>query len=318
RRAPLSLDGLPLNDYFSPEIVLSTRTSTGCYWKKCTFCDTDFGVCADRRSLEDLADEMRDLRDRHGVEDYCFIDEAVVPASMERLGASLEQRGVQIHWYANARLETSFTPERLRNLRRTGLTMLMWGLESGSDRIMGLINKGIKLDRRLDILSHSNRAGVWNFCYIFFGFPSETEEEGMQTIRLLLDHREVIHSYGRSVFTLNKQARLQTDPARVGVLEMVADPEELSTTLHYVSATGNGPKQAAELSERCKLMCSVAYGEPLWMYLRFREVIHLYLKRHGREFLREFTFTPEQRERIHGLFSSRARPLTALLGVDNP
>lgn len=55
------------------------------------------------------------------LEDFCLIDEAVVPGQMERPGRNLAARGGGIHWYGNARLEKSFTPERLEALRETGL-----------------------------------------------------------------------------------------------------------------------------------------------------------------------------------------------------
>ncbi|MEW6280466.1 MAG: radical SAM protein [Candidatus Eremiobacterota bacterium] len=319
-RALPSLDGLPLSSYLCPELVLSTRSSKGCYWKKCTFCDTDYGICADYRSAEALAREVEHLKSCYGVENFCFIDECLRPTFMVQFGEVLRQRGLKLHYYGNGRLETSFTRERLQAMVDSGLTMLMWGLESGSDRIMELINKGIRLERRLDILRASAQAGVWNFAYIFFGFPSETREEGMQTIRLLVDNRDIIHSYGRSIFSLGKHARLAEDSARLGIVQYVADPEELSTTLEYRSVSGNGKAQALELGEICKTMCAEAFGEPLWMYLRFREVIHLYLKEHGFDYVAGFRFTDAEREELHRLFAPQAgpRPLAVVLGADNP
>ncbi len=311
-RSMPSLEGLPLKDYFSPELVLTTRTSKGCYWKKCTFCDTDYGVCPDTRSTQDLVDELEHLQRNWGVENFCFIDESLVPRSMERFVETLEQRGLQFHWYGNGRLETSFTPERLARMRQGGLTMLLWGLESGSDRVMQLINKGIKLHRRLDVLKDSSAAGIWNFCYIFFGFPGETWQEGLATIEMIESNTDSIHSYGRSVFTLNKHARLATDPARLGIIDLVEDTEELSANLDYRLASGEGKEQARRLAELCKLRCAQAYGDPLWMHLRYREVMHLYLKHHGREFVAGYRFDPVAKAEALGLCSA------VLVGADNP
>ncbi len=301
-RSRPSLEGLPLQDYFSPELVLTTRTSKGCYWKKCTFCDTDFGVCPDNRSIQDLVDEVEHLQRNWGVKNFCFIDESLVPRYMERVVEAVGERGLEFHWYGNARLETSFTRERMQGMRRGGLTMLLWGLESGSDKVMQLINKGIKLHRRLDILKAASSAGVWNFCYIFFGFPGESWEDGMATIEMIESNTDCIHSYGRSVFTLNKHARLATD--RLGIIDLVQDNEELSANLDYRLPNGQSKEQARRLAELCKLRCAAAYGDPLWMHLRYREVMHLYLKEHGRDFVAGYRFAP--------------RALAALVGADNP
>ncbi|MCE7869162.1 radical SAM protein [bacterium CPR1] len=313
-RALPSLEGLPLADYFSPEPVLTIRSSKGCYWKKCTFCDTDYGVCPDNRSVENLVDEMQALQEKWGVSDYCFIDECIVPRYMERVVDCIEQRGLKVHWYGNGRLETSFTTQRLDRLRQGGLTMLLWGLESGSDRIMKLINKGIKLDKRLEILKNSSDSGIWNFCYIFFGFPSETEEEGLQTIEMIESNTDIIHSYGRSVFTLNKHAKLHTDPSTLGILEMVGDPEELSANLDYRVSDEGAKQRARKLAQLCKFRCALAYGDPLWMHLRYREVMHLYLKRHGRDFVANYRFDPAAKAARLGL--SPDGP--TLVGIDNP
>lgn len=311
-RATPSLEGLRLQDYFSPELVLTTRTSKGCYWKKCTFCDTDYGVCPDNRSIQDLVEELAALQRTWGVENFCFIDECLVPRYMERVVEAARERGLKLHWYGNGRLETSFTPERLTSMHQGGLTMLLWGLESASERVMQLINKGIKLHRRLDILKAASDAGVWNFCYIFFGFPSETWEEGASTIEMIESNTDSIHSYGRSVFSLNKHARLGTDPARLGIVEMVRDTEELSANLDYRMADGGGKEQARQLAELCKLRCARAYGDPLWMHLRYREVMHLYIKEHGRDFVAGYRFDPLAKARALGVSAG------ILVGADTP
>ncbi len=36
-------DGLPLESYFSPELILPVLSSRGCYWRRCTFCDHSYG-----------------------------------------------------------------------------------------------------------------------------------------------------------------------------------------------------------------------------------------------------------------------------------
>ncbi|MBI3929985.1 MAG: radical SAM protein [Armatimonadetes bacterium] len=308
------LAGLSLSSYFSPDLVLSVRTSKGCYWQKCTFCDTDYGICPDIKSTRQLVGEVAHLCKRYGIENFCFIDEAIRPKYMELFSQQLAERGLKVHWYGNGRTEKSFTRERLEKLAQGGLTMLMWGLESGSRRVMGLINKGVDLEGRMGILSDASSAGIWNFAYVFFGFPSETDEEAMETIRMLRDHRDIIHSYGRSIFSLGKHTQLRERAASLGVVERMADREEFSTTLEYTTRGGNERQRAIARADLCKRTCADAQGEPLWMYLRYREVIHLYLKEYGRDFVERFRFSPDRRETLHRMF----QPEEVFAGADNP
>lgn len=318
-RALPDLEGLPLDSYFTPEIVLSTRTSKGCSWQKCTFCDTDFGLEPDVRPVEAVVDEIRLVGGRWGIRNFEFIDECLDPGYMEVLAPRLE--GLGVHFFGNGRTEKGFTPDRLRAMSRAGLTMILWGIESGSERILRLIRKGVDPHRRLDILRDAREAGLWNFGFLFFGFPTETEEEARETIDLLRDHTELLNSYGRSVFTLGKHSKLRTQAEKLGIVDMVEDPQEFSTTLDYRVTRGMTREEALRMADRCRLECAVAYDDPLWMHLRHREVLHLYLKEKGRDFVEGFRFTPDQRANLESLYAPTPEALLAvglLSAADSP
>jgi len=301
RRLP-DLDGLPLKDYFTPEIVLVTRASKGCSWQKCTFCDTDYGIQPDVRPVESVLAEVEHVRSRWGIENFEFIDESMDPAWLAEFSRRLQERGTTVHFFGNGRTEKAFTPERLEQMARAGLTMILWGIESGCERIMDLIQKGVDFHARLDILRAARQAGLWNFAFIFFGFPSETEEEALQTIRLIRDNRDIINAYGRSVFTLGKHSRIRGSARRLGLVDLIEDDQEFATTLSYRVTHGMSREEALRVADRCRLECAEAFGEPLWMLLRHREVIHLYLKEKGRGFMEGYRFPPEERQRLQELF----------------
>ncbi len=320
RRLP-DLDGLPLKDYFTPEIVLVTRASKGCSWQKCTFCDTDYGIKPDIRPLQSLLAEVEMARTRWGIENFEFIDESMDPAWLEEFSSRLLERGTRVHFFGNGRTEKAFTPERLEKAARAGLTMILWGIESGCERIMELIQKGVDFHSRLEILRAARRAGLWNFAFIFFGFPSETEEEALQTIRLIRENRDIINAYGRSVFTLGKHSRIRGSARRLGIVDVIEDDQEFATTLSYRVTRGMSREEALRIADRCRLECAEAYGEPLWMLLRHREVIHLYLKEKGRDFMEGYRFPPEERLRLEEFFSPTPQErldLGVLSDADSP
>jgi anaerobic magnesium-protoporphyrin IX monomethyl ester cyclase len=296
------LDGLPLQDYFCPETVLVTRASKGCSWQKCTFCDADYGIQPDVRPVERVLEEVEHVRSRWGIENFEFIDESMNPVWLEEFSRRLQERGDAIHFFGNGRTEKAFTFERMEQMARAGLTMILWGIESGNKRIMDLIQKGVDFHTRLDILRAARQAGLWNFAFIFFGFPSETEEEALQTIRLIRDNRDIINAYGRSVFTLGKHSRIRGSARRLGLVDVIEDDQEFATTLSYRVTSGMSREKALEMADRCRLECAEAFGVPLWMLLRHREVIHLYLKEKGRDFMEGYRFPPEEYQRLEELF----------------
>lgn len=284
------LEGLPLEKYFTPEIICSIQASKGCYWGKCTFCDTDFGITHDVKDLDRLVSEIKHLRDQYGVRHFQFIDEAIPPETMRRMAERFLAEDLQVNWFTNGRLEKGFTPELLELLHRAGLNLVLWGYESGSSRIMKMINKGIDLRQRHNILRAAAKAGIWNFAYIFFGFPTETEEEAMQTIDAMWKHKDFIHSYGRSVFTLGKHSTLFLKASKFGILDMVEDSEELSCNLFFKAKGGMTEKEAEELMQKCSEICFEKYDSALWFFLRYRENIHLYVSRYGLDYVRKYKF----------------------------
>jgi len=298
------LDGLPLEKYFVPDLAISLQSSKGCYWQKCTFCDTDFGIEPDIKSVDRLIDEMKFLKTSYGISHFEFIDESITPQYMDAMARRIIKEKLDVTWFSNARTELAFTRKRLELYRKSGLVMLLWGVESGSTRIMKLINKGVDFEKRLDILRDSNDSGIWNFAYIFFGLPTETREEAEMTIDLIRDNTDIIHSYGRSIFTLGKHAALKDKAEKMGLVEWIMDDQELSTNMGYRSLSGMTQREVMEMAEICKGACHLQYGEPLWMYLKYREILFLYLSHYGMEFVLNHRFSDEQKRTIYTMYSA--------------
>ena len=315
------LDGLPLQLYFSPEPVITVRASKGCYWQQCTFCDADWGVQPDRRNLESLYSELVMLNEKYGVSTFEFIDESIFPEEMEIFAKMLLSRNFRISWFCNARTEDRLTGDRLSLYSRAGLKMILWGIESGSERIMKLINKGVDFHRRLEILRNASQAGIWNFAFVFFGFPGETRDDALSTINMIVDNREVIHSYGKSIFTLGKHSKISEKAIALGLLKDITDTQKLSSDFSFEEAEGMKRSEVMELSELCKDICFKLFDRPLWMFLRYREIIALYLKQHGVSSMQSHRFTDEQMEEIEYLlnYSTKCQQKQILeMNIDSP
>ena len=276
-----SLEGFPLDLYLTPDIVLSIQSSRGCYWKKCTFCDHDFGQNYNIKDVDRLVEEIKYVQDNFGISHFEFIDESISPAYLKEMSEKVIESGREICWFNNARLETEFTKEALELYYKAGARMLLWGVESGSDRIMKLINKGIDIGKRMSILKDSVESGIWNFAFIFFGFPSETKEDAQKTIDMICSNTDIISSYGRSVFTLGKHTRLRDEPEKFSITKIYKNEEEFSPSYHFETSEGMNAAEISEMAKICSSKCAEAYNGPLWMHLRYREILFLYICKYG-------------------------------------
>ena len=57
-----SLKGFNLKKYLVPEIIMPFQTSRGCYWRKCSFCDHDFGMHYNIKNLDKLVEQIKIFR----------------------------------------------------------------------------------------------------------------------------------------------------------------------------------------------------------------------------------------------------------------
>ena len=284
-----SLDGYDLKAYFTPEIVMPFPASRGCYWRKCSFCDHDFGMYYNIKNIDKLVNEIKTYKEKYGINKFEFIDEAISPNYMEAMSKRFLEEKLDVEFFCDARLEDGFTKEVCELAVEAGLRMVLWGFESGSKKIMKLINKGINVDNRLKILKDAREAGIYNFAFIFFGFPAETKRNAMQTIKVICDNTDIINSYGKSVFTMGKHTKLREAPSKYGVIGETKQVSEFSPTYEY-TAKGMTKEELNDVINLCTKRANEAYGNALSFHLISREILFLYICKYGVDQVCNFKF----------------------------
>jgi len=91
-------------------------------------------------------------------------------------------RRLPIRWTCNSRVDY-VDEDLLRLMKRAGCWLISWGIESGDDRMLQRMRKGISLEQVRQTLQWSRAAGIWNWGYFVIGLPGETEESIRATIR---------------------------------------------------------------------------------------------------------------------------------------
>jgi radical SAM superfamily enzyme YgiQ (UPF0313 family) len=190
-------DGLPLDRYLSLFEMLNPMhrlwsdgrwnkltIAHGCYWKKCTFCDITLDYIAryDPVHADILVDRIEAIVKETGQTGFHFVDEAAPPAGLRALAERLIARGVVITWWGNIRFEKTFTPELAQLLARSGCVAVSGGLEVASDRLLGLINKGVTVEQVARVTRAFASANIMVHAYLMYGFPSETTQETIDSL----------------------------------------------------------------------------------------------------------------------------------------
>jgi len=193
-------DNLPLDQYFSPGLILPYASSTGCYWKKCSFCpETAEGSPYIPLSPQVALNEIDTLNQRMSPALLHLLDDAISPALLKRL--VLHPPG--INWYGFARIDSLLTDlDFCRQLKASGCVMLKLGLESGDQKVLHAMNKGIDISLASKVLKTLKKAGIATYVYLLFGTPSESRAEAEKTLDFTLKHDEAITFLNLAIFNL--------------------------------------------------------------------------------------------------------------------
>ena len=84
----------------------------GCYWAKCTFCDTtlDYIGRFEQASASVIVDRMESLIAQTGVSGFHFVDEAAPPAMLRQVAEEPLRRKLGGSYWTNIRFDKTFTP----------------------------------------------------------------------------------------------------------------------------------------------------------------------------------------------------------------
>lgn len=201
RSAPVTnLDALPypdFDDYFREladsklvgqfEAHLVLETSRGCWWgakHHCTFCGLNGDTMAFRSKTPDRAfAEIDYLTKRHQAKKIGCVDNILDMKYVDGLFPRLAENnyGLSVFYEVKANLRY----EQLRQMRAGGLTHIQPGIESFSDQVLALMEKGCSALQNIQLLRWCRELGIevaWN---ILAGFPGESPEEYAKTEQLV-------------------------------------------------------------------------------------------------------------------------------------
>ncbi len=244
------LSDFNLKEYFNPEPVAPILTSRGCYWQKCAFCVHHKAYSLFRtRKISVVVDEIRKYT-KQGVSYFHFVDEMIAPKRFEQISRTLLQEKLDIKYLALAKPVKEFTPELAGLMYSSGCRMIVWGVESGSQKVLDKINKGTSTKEISSALENSALAGIKNHVFVMLGFPSETEQDFEQTLDFLFENKEWIHSIHRGLFTLNAGSRVFMFPESFGI-EKIHDKSLIRTEYEYEIKKGITKNRAVQLLFAC-------------------------------------------------------------------
>lgn len=174
------------NNHGQSSMTISTQR--GCPYT-CKWCSTAvYGQSYRRRPAEQVAAEMKLLKEQYNPDAIWFVDD-VFTVSHKWLLAFKEE---VLNQEAVIPFECITRAERLNDdilqlLKEVGCFRIWIGAESGSQKIIDLMDRRVDVNVVKEAIQKTNQLGIETGTFIMLGYPGETEEDISETIQYLKD-----------------------------------------------------------------------------------------------------------------------------------
>ena len=282
-------DGLLLNHYISAIEVANPMhrmwsdgrwnkltMAHGCYWGKCTFCDTSLDYIKRYEPLTAgiLVNRMEEMIAQTGGSGFHFVDEAAPPALMRSLALEIIGRRLTVTWWTNVRFEKSFTKDLCILLKASGCIAVSGGLEVAGDRLLQLIQKGITVAQVAQVNKNFTEAGIMVHAYLMYGFPTQTAQETIDSLEMVrqLFKAAVMQSAFWHRFALTEHSPVGLHPALYDISRTSAKGSFANNDVAYIEndATDHDSFGFGLKKSLLNYMHNIAVDEPLQKWFDFK------------------------------------------------
>lgn len=202
REAIQNLDELPhvidvykrdliINKYYIGYLkhpYISLYTGRGCP-SKCTFClwpQTIGGHTYRVRSPQNVYEEIKKGKEYFPEVKEFFFDDDTFTANLPRAEEVARLIGkLGVTWSCNAKANVPY--ESMKKMKEKGLRLFLVGFESGNQKILNNIRKGIRIDIAREFMKNCKKLGIKVHGTFVLGLPGETPETIKETIRFVCD-----------------------------------------------------------------------------------------------------------------------------------
>ncbi len=177
------------NGNLKEKYYMPLLTSRGCPYS-CIYCHNTLGKKFRARSADNILSEINLLNNKYKIKEFHIYDDV--------FNLDLERAKNICRLILRAKLKLSFTfPNGLRIdimdeeliglLKKIGTYKINYAIETASPDIQEMIKKNLKFDIAGDIIHKTNKSGIITTGYFMLGFPGETKNEMLKTIKFGVD-----------------------------------------------------------------------------------------------------------------------------------
>jgi anaerobic magnesium-protoporphyrin IX monomethyl ester cyclase len=203
--------------------------SKGCV-AKCTFCHRwDKGI---RYVPPDLyIDRVKNLIDRYDIGYMSIADENFGTDRRWLKDFCAQIKPLNLFWTVAGMRVNCITPEQIEMMKDAGCVMILYGMETGSPRILEVMEKKTKISDNENAMQWTVEAGLFTVVQLVLGMPGETPETIGETIEFCKKALTISPSQNPNLLSINYAQALPGTPLyefarRTGRIGRSLDDEE--------------------------------------------------------------------------------------------
>jgi anaerobic magnesium-protoporphyrin IX monomethyl ester cyclase len=163
--------------------AISVSTMRGCPYT-CKWCSRSvYGLSYRRRSARSVADELEQIGKEYNPDTLWFVDDVFTISHkwLNQFRDELQKRNLRIRYECITRADR-MNEEVIMALKETGCFRVWIGAESGSQKVIDLMDRRVKVGQVREVIRMTKAYGIEAGTFIMLGYPGETEEDIEETI----------------------------------------------------------------------------------------------------------------------------------------
>lgn len=201
----------------------SLIASRGCPYH-CAFCDKS--VHGDKirfRAVESVVEEIKLIIKEYNIQNFIFYDDTftINKKRLYKLLDELKKLNVHFRCNGNARVDTY---EDFVKLYEAGCREICFGIESGSQHVLNLINKQVTVEQNRQAIINAKKAGLFVKAFLMVGNPGESWKTINETVAFM--HETKPHLWTVFSFVPLPGCDIHKNPSKYGIKILVRDWKE--------------------------------------------------------------------------------------------
>lgn len=172
-----------------PDYFMNIDVGRGCPYN-CSFCSSSYFWRRVYRlkTPERIVEDIRYFHDKFGIKSFGFSHDAFTTnlKLVDKVCDYFIEQGLDITWNCTARIDC-IDEDLILKMKKTGMTQIELGIETGSLRMQKITHKNLNLDRAKYMVDFVMKTGVRIGLFFMCGFPEETLEDLVDTLDLMFE-----------------------------------------------------------------------------------------------------------------------------------